>query len=85
MFRVAVLHGIQMDVIDMAREIGLIANLMFPKTLLPKRTLIFLHPTIAYHFANVQSRTTSLRDERLDDSPTSRKIGVTIGKRPNAM
>jgi len=33
------LHGIEMDVVDMALEITLVANRMFPETTLPQRNL----------------------------------------------
>ena len=69
------LYGIEVDVIDVPFEILFITNRMLPKTTLPQ---------CDFAIAAARDRSASLEDAggepALDQVPTIRKIGVSIGQ-----
>ena len=71
----AMLHGIEMNIIDVPFEILLVANGVFPESTLPQRDFAISVP---------RDWSTGLDDgggePTLDQMPTIRKIGVSLGQ-----
>jgi hypothetical protein len=71
----AVFHGVEVDVIDVSFEILLVTNCVFPESTLPQRGLAI---SVARDWS------TGIDDGRgeptLDQMPTIRKIGVSLGQ-----
>ena len=65
------LHRVPMNVIDMPVEVGLIADEMFPESMLPQRDLVPLCAAPAHPFRSIESGVTALRDHPLNDAPAS--------------
>jgi hypothetical protein len=63
-----------MDVIDMPVDAGLIADKMFPKSMLPSRALVPLSAARVRPFRSIESRLAALRDHPLDDTPAVGEI-----------
>jgi hypothetical protein len=80
-FDVAVFDGIEVHVIHMRSEVGVVADAMLPKAPLPDPTfpvtLAGVRPTL------VRGQTS--RKDRLDQAPARRKVVVAGGQRPDTM
>lgn len=78
---VAVLHRVEMDVIDMPREIGFVAQRVFPIATLPQAALAFTGTAGGDPLAGGQA----VREYCFDEAPAQRKIGIAFGQSPNGV
>jgi hypothetical protein len=72
-----------MDVLDVSNEILLSPNLMFPKTALPHRLLLFTLPR--WRHSPLISCPTTMAKITFDQAPTGGKILIANGQGPDAM
>src|ERR1700735_5834088 len=77
---VAMLNRIEVDVVNVPLEIGIIANGMFPIAPLPNTLLSF-----ADLARRSRSRTHATRETTLDQIPPHREIGIVLRKCPDRM
>src|SRR5579859_922408 len=74
------LHGVKMDVVDVAREIGIIANYMLPITTLPDALLAFGNFTIRPRLGIDPTGKSAL-----DEAPAASKVSVIFRQSPESM
>ncbi len=79
------LHRVPMDVIDMPVEVGLIADEMFPDSMLPQRAQVPLFAAPVHPFRSIESGLTALRDPPLDDAPAVGEILISERQCPQGM
>jgi hypothetical protein len=77
---VPMLHWIEMNVVDMALKIGVIANRMLPISTLPNTLLSLVDLA-----CGSRPRIEAARKAALDQAPTRREIGVIFRQRPNCV
>ena len=70
-----------MNVIDVPRKIAFIAERVLPITPLPKAALAFAGTARRNTFLGRQA----MREDRLDKTPSQRKIGIVFGQCPDGM
>ena len=75
------LDRIEMNVIDVALEIPVVLNRMFPESTLPDATFAFLLTAARYRLSYRQNA----RKVRFDQPPPSREIVIPVRERPNGM
>src|SRR5689334_19173347 len=75
-----VLHWIEMHVIDVPLEIGLVADRVLPKAPLPKHKF-----TVALTRDRHTGGNKGVRETRLDALPATGEIGVALRQSPNRM
>lgn len=78
----AMVYGVIVDVINMLAEVGFIANLVLPKSLLPDGMFAFAQAGEALALS-VSVRTAQAK-LGFDAFPARRKIGVVFGQGPDA-
>jgi len=77
----AVLYRIEMDVVDMPREIGVIADLMFPVAALPDAAFSFGASAGVRGFGAGQLS----REARFDQRPAQGEVGVAGRQAPDGV
>lgn len=77
----AVLHGIEMNVIQMDAVVPIVADRMFPEPTLPNPALALADPACGALLAGWQA----LRERGLDRLPSRREIRIPRRQRPHAM
>jgi hypothetical protein len=75
---VAMLHWVEMNVVNMALKIGVIANRMLPISTLPNTLL-----SLIYLARGSRPWSEAARKPALDQAPARREVGVTLRERPN--
>jgi hypothetical protein len=75
----SVLDRVDMNVVDMTREIVVITNSVFPITSLPDPALSFGSTALG----NLFTRAEASREGRFDQPPASGKVGITFRKSPD--
>jgi hypothetical protein len=75
------LRGIEVNVVDMALQVGIITNSMLPITTLPNSPLA--SGNLAGAAEHVTAKTA--RKSALDQAPAQRKIGLTRRQRPDGV
>ena len=78
---VAVLDRIEMNVIDMPREIAFIAERVLPIAPLPQAALAFAGTARRNTFVGRQV----MREDCFDEAPSQCKIGIVLRQRPDGM
>ena len=75
------LDGVEVDVIHVGRVVGVVADRVFPISTLPDTGFTLAHE----RRASVSRMRDAAGKQRLDRSPTGRKIGVAGRQSPHAM
>ena len=75
------LDRVEVDIIDMGREIVIVADRMFPKAPLPKAALAPPQSCLRAPLTDGQVA----GEDRLEHAPSCREIGVALRQRPNAV
>ena len=83
-FDQAMFHRIPVNVIGVGREIGIVADLVFPEAVLPESVLSIADLSRRHHIAVDQMLTCVGRDS-FYVSPTLRKVGVPGGQGPDGV
>jgi len=79
------LDRIPMDVINVSHKIRVVSDHVFPKPMLPERTLMALGSPRSHPLWSMKTRLTALRDRSLDDPPPRREIVVVWWQGPDRM
>lgn len=74
---IAVLHGVVMNVVDVAPQIEIVAYRMFPESPLPYSSFSLLPRGVT------QAR--CVREESFDEPPSGRVVRIFLGQRPDAV
>jgi hypothetical protein len=77
-------HRIPMDVINMPRKIGIVADLMLPEPALPQTRFVTLD-TRWGHLLDAECVAALLGNVSLDLRPAHREIRIALRQRPDAM
>src|SRR5205085_3689690 len=75
------LNGIEVNVVDMTLQVGIVANGVLPKTTLPNSSLT--SGNLAGAAPHVAGQTA--RESAFDQAPAQREIGVALRQRPDGI